>query len=90
MAPVLYWVYRGLRRPFSLYWTVAVIVCLIGGLGISADNMRIFWLAVGVLTAKLAQVEAAEARARAQPSASSATVARAPRPSASPVEAAPQ
>ena len=54
LAPLAFWLGAGLRRPGPRPWAVALFVGLIGGLAISLDNFRLFWLVAGVLVAKLA------------------------------------
>ncbi|MCJ7795473.1 MAG: hypothetical protein MUQ56_01665, partial [Thermoleophilia bacterium] len=68
LIPVGVWVGRGLRRPAARAWAIAVFAGLVGGLAVSLDNFRLFWLAVGVLAAVLSatasyQGTAAAARA---------------------------
>jgi hypothetical protein len=53
VVPVALWVGRGLRRPAARGWAIAVFAGLVGGLAVSLDNFRPFWLAVGVLAAVL-------------------------------------
>lgn len=53
MIPITVWVARGLRRPAARAWAIAVFAGMVGGLAVSLDNFRPFWLAVGVLAAVL-------------------------------------
>ncbi len=53
IAPIMFWVLRGLRHPAARPWAIAVLVGMVGGLAISLDNFRPFWLALGVLSAQL-------------------------------------
>jgi O-antigen ligase len=68
LIPVAVWVGRGLRRPAARAWAIAVFAGMVGGLAVSLDNFRPFWLAVGMLAAVLSatgsyQGTAAAARA---------------------------
>jgi len=51
--PVGIWVVRGLRRASARPWAIAVVAGLVGGLAVSLDNFRPFWLAIGALVAQL-------------------------------------
>jgi O-antigen ligase len=53
MIPLTVWLWRGVRTPEARPWAIAVFVGLVGGLAVSLDNFRPFWLAVGVLVAVL-------------------------------------
>lgn len=53
--PLLIWLGKGLKRPGTRPWAIAVFAALVGGLAISLDNFRFFWLAVGLLVAGLAR-----------------------------------
>jgi O-antigen ligase len=66
LAPVVVWVARGLRRPSCRRWAIAVLVGLAGGVAVSLDNFRLFWLAVGLLVAGLAAAERARAGEQAR------------------------
>jgi O-antigen ligase len=65
MVPVVFWLGAGLRRRETRPWAIALLIGLVGGLAISLDNFRLFWLVIGALIAKLGLL---------------ARVARAPRP----------
>jgi O-antigen ligase len=54
LLPVLAWLARGARGANTRPWAIAVFVGLVGGLAVSLDNFRPFWMAVGVLVAQLA------------------------------------
>jgi O-antigen ligase len=69
MVPLVVWVVRGLRRAQARRWAIAVLVGLVGGIAVSLDNFRPFWLAAGLLAALAsvgprAQYAAASMRAR--------------------------
>ncbi|MFB3880274.1 MAG: O-antigen ligase family protein [Armatimonadota bacterium] len=69
MIPIGVWVVRGLRRPAARPWAIAVCAGMVGGLAVSLDNFRPFWLVIGVLAAQLSlgagyRAVAAPARAR--------------------------
>jgi O-antigen ligase len=63
IIPLLVWLARGVRRTVTRPWTIAVLIGLVGGLAVSLDNFRLFWVAVGVLVAQL-MIGAAEPRTR--------------------------
>ena len=65
-GPVAFWLGAGMKRRATRAWAICVLVGLLGGLAIALDNFRLFWLAVGVLTAKLAVEVEAERAARAE------------------------
>jgi len=75
VAPLAFWLGAGVKRRATRPWAIALCIGLVGGLAISLDNFRLFWLAVGVLVAKLATETRAE-RVRAQRSLPSIPVAR--------------
>ena len=75
VAPLAFWLGAGAKRRATRPWAIALFIGLVGGLAISLDNFRLFWLAVGVLVAKLATETRAE-RVRAQRSLPSIPVAR--------------
>ncbi len=52
-VPVLYQLALGLRRPDTRRWAVPLAVALAGGLAVSFDNFRPFWLIVGLLSGRL-------------------------------------
>jgi O-antigen ligase len=54
VLPLAVWLWRGIRRPQARRWAIAVLVGMVGGLAVSLDNFRPFWLAVGALVAVLA------------------------------------
>jgi len=53
IIPIGIWVVRGLRRASARPWAIAVVAGLVGGLAVSLDNFRPFWLAIGALVAQL-------------------------------------
>ena len=53
IIPIALWVARGIRRAAARPWAIAVFCGRVGGLAISLDNFRPFWLAIGVLVAQL-------------------------------------
>jgi hypothetical protein len=59
---VLSWLGAGLRERAARPWAIALLIGLVGGLAISLDNFRLFWLVVGALTAKLSQMRAERVR----------------------------
>lgn len=63
IVPLLVWLVRGVRREATRPWTIAVLIGLVGGLAVSLDNFRLFWVAVGVLAAQL-MMGASEPRTR--------------------------
>ncbi len=67
MVPLAVWMWRGMRRASTRRWAIAVLIGLVGGLAVSLDNFRLFWVAVGVLAAQLSlgHVGAQSARASA-------------------------
>lgn len=52
-TPLLIWLWRGARDRTTRPWAIALLVGLVGGLAVSLDNFRPFWLTVGVLLAQL-------------------------------------
>ncbi len=52
-VPLAMWLWRGMKRGDTRPWAIAVFIGLVGGLAVSLDNFRPFWLAVGVLAARL-------------------------------------
>ncbi len=54
IIPIFVWVGRGLRQPAARRWAIVVFVGLVGGLAVSLDNFRPFWLGIGALVAQLA------------------------------------
>jgi hypothetical protein len=65
LIPVLTWLSRGFRHRETRGWAITCLVGMVGGLAVSFDNFRFFWLAIGVLVAQLAVQEQAR-RARTQ------------------------
>ncbi|MBN1460717.1 MAG: O-antigen ligase family protein, partial [Armatimonadetes bacterium] len=53
LVPLTVWLWRGARSPRARPWAIAVFIGLVGGLAVSLDNFRPFWVAVGVLVAVL-------------------------------------
>jgi O-antigen ligase len=68
MVPLAVWVWRGMRRASTRRWAIAVLIGLVGGLAVSLDNFRLFWVAVGVLAAQLTLASVAVPSARASAS----------------------
>jgi hypothetical protein len=64
LIPVLTWLSRGFRYRETRGWAITCLVGMVGGLAVSFDNFRFFWLSIGVLVAQLA-VQAHRARAEA-------------------------
>jgi O-antigen ligase len=69
LLPLFFCLWSGLRRPDTRPWAVALAVALAGGLAVSFDNFRPFWLVAGLLGGRLslpagaaAPVEPASAR----------------------------
>lgn len=62
LLPVLFWMRAGLKETTARPWVIALFVGLVGGLAISLDNFRLFWLAAGGLAGKLWQLRADRAR----------------------------
>jgi|GEM_PF-5377076 len=60
IVPLCVWLFRGMRRAATRPWAVAVFVGLVGGLAVSLDNFRPFWLAVGALAAYLTTLKSIE------------------------------
>jgi O-antigen ligase len=54
MVPVLFWLWHGLRQQETRGWAITCLVGMVGGLAVSFDNFRFFWLAIGVLAAQVA------------------------------------
>jgi O-antigen ligase len=57
IIPIGVWLARGMRRAAAMPWAIAVFAGLVGGLAVSLDNFRPFWIAVGVLAAHLTASE---------------------------------
>ncbi len=53
LVPLVIWLWRGVRQTTARRWAVAVLIGLVGGLAVSLDNFRLFWVSVGVLVAQL-------------------------------------
>lgn len=53
VTPLLLWLGSGLRRPDARHWAVPLAVALLGGLAVSFDNFRPFWLVAGLLSGRL-------------------------------------
>lgn len=64
MIPLAMWLWRGMKRPSCRRWAIAVFVGLVGGMAVSLDNFRPFWLVVGLLVAGLTATEREDARER--------------------------
>ncbi len=52
-VPLFYQLALGLRRPDTRLWAVPLAVALLGGLAVSFDNFRPFWLVAGLLSGRL-------------------------------------
>lgn len=53
LVPLVVWLWRGVRQSTARRWAIAVMIGLVGGLAVSLDNFRLFWVSVGVLVAQL-------------------------------------
>jgi len=70
LLPLAVWLLKGARRRDARPWAIAVLASMVGGVAISFDNFRPFWLALGVLVARLSAPEE-EVGAQSPPGASS-------------------
>jgi O-antigen ligase len=57
LLPLLLWLGRGMWRRPTRPWAIVLFINLLGGMAVSFDNYRPFWLATGVLVAQLAAYE---------------------------------
>jgi O-antigen ligase len=58
LVPIIIWLWRGVRQATARPWAVALLAGMVGGLAVSFDNSRFFWLAVGALAGRLAAAPA--------------------------------
>ncbi len=62
-VPLLVWLARGMRRQETRAWATTLLISLLGGIAVSLDNFRPFWLFVGVLVAQIQLHDAGRFRA---------------------------
>ena len=60
--PLMIWLAQGPAAPETRAWAITLLISLLGGIAVSLDNFRPFWLFTGVL---VAQINLWEARHRA-------------------------
>jgi O-antigen ligase len=65
LVPIIIWLWRGLRQVSTRPWAVALVAGMVGGLAVSFDNSRFFWLTVGALAGRLAAAPAVRPDAQA-------------------------
>jgi O-antigen ligase len=60
LAPIAVWLWRGLRQDAARPWAIAAMAGLVGGIAVSLDNFRFFWLALGALVGRLSVCSASQ------------------------------